>query len=173
VERITPELLELLLAVLRADEGCKKKFLGREEELLAAAASMMLALKGGGEIGRTKSAADTSPFVRDMEAIETSVERCQLPQTYTSDERKLLDKGHAFAAEFNRHEDALTKLNLGHKLATADCCDTGQRVMMRGKWELSATPLEAVAYYMGHTDRYATRKENGLTSRAIKMGERR
>jgi hypothetical protein len=172
---MTPERLELRLAVLKADEGCKKKFLGREEELLAAAASMMLATKGGGGIRRMGSevVAHTSPFARDMEAVETSVDKFLLPQAYTSDERSLLDKGHAFAAEFNRHEDALTKLGFGHKLATGEYCDTGQRVLMRGKWELNATPLEAVSYYMGHTDGYATRKENGRAARAITFGERR
>jgi hypothetical protein len=171
---MTPELLELLLAVLRADEGCKKKFRGREEELLGAAASMMLAMKGVGGVGRmeTTIAKHASPFVQDVVSVEASVERFQLPQTHTPKERALLNKGHGYFETFHEHEDALTTLHLGHRLAAANYYDSGQEVLMRGTCEVRATPLEVISYHMGFPAVYAARKERGR-SRSFKMGERR
>lgn len=169
---MTPKLLELLLAVLNADEGCRKKFLGREEELFSAAASMLLAMKGGGGVGQMESsvAAHTSPYSQDVADVESNVEKFRLPQTYSPDERAQIDSGHAYVKSFHDSEDNLQPIRLGHRLATADYCDTGQQILMRGKFEVRATPLELIAYWMGFAEVYAAHEEQDM---AIKSGERR
>jgi hypothetical protein len=164
-----------LVEALRKHKAWKKEFLGREEELLCAAASMMLGEKkmAGGERERSMSsgAAHTAPFASDVVSMTSSVERYQLPQTISPEERALLDKGHQYVENFQKHEASLQAIKMGHRLATADYCDTGQEVLMRGEWEVRATPLAVISYWMGHTPAYGSRKERGR-SRVIKMGER-
>jgi hypothetical protein len=163
-----------LVEALRKHKAWKKEFLGREEELLCAAASMMLGEKNKG--GRPRSisaaAAHTTPFASDVVSMTGSVERYQLPQTISPEERALLDKGHKYVERFRRHESSLQKLSFGHRLATGDYCDTGQEVLMRAKWEVRATPMEVIAFWMSMTTAYTARKEQGR-SMVIKTGERR
>jgi hypothetical protein len=165
-----------LVEALHKHKAWKKEFLGREEELLCAAASMMLGekKKAGGERERSMSsgAAHTAPFASDVVSMTSSVERYQLPQTISPEERALLDKGHQYVENFQKHEASLNTIKMGHRLATADYCDTGQEVLTRGKWEVRATPMEVIAYWMGHTSAYATRKELGR-SKSTSVGERR
>jgi hypothetical protein len=104
--------------------------------------------------------------------MTSSVERYQLPQTISPEERALLDKGHQYVERFQKHESSLQAIKMGHHLATADCCDTGQEVLAQGKWEVRATPIEVIAYWMGTTTAYAARQERGR-SKAWKMGERK
>lgn len=170
VDCMTPELLARLLHVLQSDEECMKNFLGREEELLSAASSSLLAEKE--LVGKLDTVANLpTPYAQDVGSMTTFVERCQLPQTYTPEERAMLNRGHEYVAKFQNHQK-LQKFGMGHRLATADYCDTGQEVLARAKWEVRATPLELVAYWMGTATVYAARQEHGR-SKTIQLGVRR
>jgi hypothetical protein len=173
---MTSEFVSDLLDCLHSNNNFKKNFLGREEELLCAAASLMLGekMKGGGLVGRQSSAVSnhTSPYAQDVSSVEASVERSILPQTYTPEEKTQLDLGHESVRSFYGHGDSLRKIKLGHRLATADCCDTGQEVLMRAKFEVRATPLQLLAYWTGCTPVYLARRERGR-SKTLKNGEHR
>jgi hypothetical protein len=159
---ITPEILEQLLEIFWGDDDCEKKFQGREEELLRAAAEILLEKKRAAEKDTAEAVDVLGPFDRDVAEVEVSVERYQIPQTYSTEERRLLDKGHEYAAAFHeQHEDSLKKVAFGHKLATGDVCDTGQEVLARGNWEVRATPEELIAFLMAVPSAYDSRSETG------------
>jgi hypothetical protein len=178
---MTDELLAGILELLHANEACKEEFFGREEELLCAAASLMLSEKekAGGRTaaaaGRSRSKSlievQTGPFSKDVGSVASYVDRYQLPQVYSPQERILLKKGHEHAAEFEKNQNQQKTIRVGHRLATGDYCDTGQEVLARAKWEVRATPLELIAYNMRVTNSYSARKERGRTM--IESGETR
>jgi hypothetical protein len=135
---------------------------------------MLLEGKEGGRESILESPVSkhTSPYAQDVVSMVGCVEKCHLPQTYSPEERAHLGRAREYAERFREHEDVLQTVRLGHRLATGDSCDTGQEVLARGKWEVRATPLEVVAYYMGNVPYYSARQERGR-NKTIAMGERR